>query len=318
MGGLRVALLKLVAVLAVLEGLACAGGALVAQGGRFKAQFDVFAHFAPVWLVGGLGVILYGLVFARGRLRLATLVPGLTALVAAGSLIAPELTRPMSPRVDPGLPGQIKVIQFNTEAENMDPEAAARWIVGQDPDIVVIEEATALISSQLLALAPYHVTCPNCDVMILSKAAPLSSGVPWRELPPPVPPLARATFAAPGGPFTVVGVHMFWPLPGDFQQRQAVAVADLLNRFPRERLLLVGDFNSTPWSFARRRQDALFGLERRTRALFSWPAGQFPWFPFLPIDHIYAGADIAKVSVRRGPKLTSDHYPVVAVLKLGR
>ena len=55
-------------------------------------------------------------------------------------------------------------------------------------------------------------------------------------------------------------------------------------------------------------------------ALFSWPAAAFTrWnirapFPVLAIDHVYAGAAWRTVSVRRGPRLGSDHYPVVVVL----
>nr|QQZ48664.1 hypothetical protein JKL49_14190 [Phenylobacterium glaciei] len=47
----------------------------------------------------------------------------------------------------------------------------------------------------------------------------------------------------------------------------------------------------------------MFGLERRTKALFSWPAylGAKVPFPFLPIDHVYAGKGWRTVSVKRGP-----------------
>src|SRR5690606_31941267 len=114
------------------------------------------------------------------------------------------------------------------------------------------------------------------------------------------------------GSFDVVGVHYAWPTTSD-QAGQGRALARVLDQLPRKRVILTGDFNSTPWSFARRREDALFGIERRTRALFSWPAAkfsryriQFP-FPFLPIDHIYAGSDWRTVSIERGPALGSDH-----------
>ena len=66
--------------------------------------------------------------------------------------------------------------------------------------------------------------------------------------------------------------------------------------------------------------DGLFGLERRTRALFTWPAGRFSRlrfaapFPILAIDQVYAGSDWKTVAVRRGPELGSDHYPVVVEL----
>jgi endonuclease/exonuclease/phosphatase (EEP) superfamily protein YafD len=84
-------------------------------------------------------------------------------------------------------------------------------------------------------------------------------------------------------------------------------------------MVLGGDFNSTPWSFQRRRDDQALGLIRRDRALWSWPTGEgqprLPApFPFLPLDHIYAGPGWATTSVRRGPRLGSDHYPIIVTL----
>ena len=37
-------------------------------------------------------------------------------------------------------------------------------------------------------------------------------------------------------------------------------------------------------------------------------------FAFAPIDQVFAGSAWRAVSVTRGPKLGSDHYPVVVVL----
>lgn len=156
--------------------------------------------------------------------------------------------------------------------------------------------------------------------MILSRRRPiaeggLSPGVSRAHLAG-----AWATYPAPGGPYTVVGVHYTWPWPAGPQQRMTLRLAKVLERFPKDRLIVSGDFNSTPWSFSLRRQDRMFGLERRTRALASWPAGDFSRlhvpspFPLLAIDQIYAGRAWRTVQVRRGPKLGSDHYPVVITL----
>ena len=156
--------------------------------------------------------------------------------------------------------------------------------------------------------------------MILSKRRPTARG----GLSPSVSRArlagAWATWSSPQGPFTVVGVHYTWPFPAGPQQQMTLRLADVLEDFPKDRLIVSGDFNSTPWSFSLRRQDRLFGLERRTRALASWPAGRFSRlrismpFPVLPIDHVYAGDGWRTVSVKRGPKLGSDHYPVVVTL----
>jgi endonuclease/exonuclease/phosphatase (EEP) superfamily protein YafD len=83
-------------------------------------------------------------------------------------------------------------------------------------------------------------------------------------------------------------------------------------------MILSGDFNSTPWSFALRRLDGgLAPLTRRTHAFFSWPANvarmrkAFP-LPLMPIDHVYAGPDWRTAGLRRLPRSASDHYAVMA------
>jgi endonuclease/exonuclease/phosphatase (EEP) superfamily protein YafD len=150
-------------------------------------------------------------------------------------------------------------------------------------------------------------------VTILSRTPPLAIDRPRRGFYGRGPAITIARFADASGPYAVAGVHFIWPTDR-WQPENSRRMLQVLQPYSRERLILAGDFNSTPWSFARRRDDAALGMERRTRALFSWPAGEAPGFPFLPIDHVYAGPGWATVSVRRGPALSSDHYPVVAVL----
>lgn len=118
----------------------------------------------------------------------------------------------------------------------------------------------------------------------------------------------------------MVGAHALWPAPAGRQQIQTAFLASRLQAFNRDNLILAGDFNSTPWSFSLRRQDALFGLMRRSHALFSWsvrPYSRYKFWtpaPLMPFDHVHAGAAWKTVSVSTGPKLGSDHLPINAVL----
>lgn len=303
----------------------CAVAALVAQGGRFSNRLDVLAHFAPFWLAGGLLALVLALMSPRGAVREATLSLGLVATLAAGALMAPEYLRPMSPPAAPDAPGQIKLIQFNVWGRNTDVAKTADWIVAQKPDFVVMQELKTPMRDALLARAPgYQLVCDHrsvCHTAILTRLEPIRFNIPEYGLPGASLPLAVADFRAKDGRlFTVMGVHYTWPTAGGFQQAQGVQVEALLSRFPKDRAILSGDFNSTPWSFSRRREDKRFGLERRTRAVFSWPAAQFTrWrlqlpFAFLPIDQVYAGSGWRTVSVKRGPRLGSDHFPVVVTL----
>jgi endonuclease/exonuclease/phosphatase (EEP) superfamily protein YafD len=92
-----------------------------------------------------------------------------------------------------------------------------------------------------------------------------------------------------GRPADDAGHHSSW-----FQR---AVVAGQIHGVATDAMILAGDFNTTPWSFAMRRQDQLFApLGRRTHAWFSWPARldalRQPWpLPILPIDHVYAGRD---------------------------
>lgn len=324
MGMIRIVISGLLAGLMFAQGLACAVAALIAQAGRVQPRLDILSHFAPFWLTGAVVATAYGVWLAPPRLRTTFLTLGGVGVVAAGALILPELLRPMSRRAAADAPHQIKLIQFNVWSRNTNIEDTAQWIVDQDPDVVVVEEASPTIREALLKRHAYHVVCPNCQVMIFSKRPPIDTGTPATPEGSPRPPIARGLYRSAAGDFTVVGAHYTWPTQGSIQQQQGQTLAQILDLYPKAAMILSGDFNSTPWSFSRRREDRLFGLERRTKALFSWPAGEAAShrvkapFPFLAIDHVYAGREWRTVSVKRGPRLGSDHYPVIVTLARAR
>jgi endonuclease/exonuclease/phosphatase (EEP) superfamily protein YafD len=317
---LRVALKGLFAGLLVAMGVVCAAAATLGHGGRFDLRLDMLTHFAPFWLAGGLTALLAGLAFHRGPVKVIVVTLGALATVAAGALMAPEYRRPMSPLAPETAPRQLKVIQYNAWGRNAEVARSAQWLADQAADIVVVEEADQQIRDALLERRDYYVTCKRCSVMIFSRAKPIAIGLKPRGPPGPRPPATRATFASPDGDFTVIGVHYTWPTPDGMQQAQGRRLETYIDRYPKDRLIVAGDLNSTPWSFTRRDEDRRFGLERRTRALFSWPAQEFSRrrlrvpFPFLPIDHVYAGSGWRTVKVERGPVLGSDHYPVIVTL----
>ena len=311
----------LVRVAAFLLGAGCLAAVVAGQGGRFSDALDVLNHFLPVFAAGALVALAIG-----WRDRPTALISALAVAVAAWQVGPEVLFRGERVRPDPAAE-RIKLIQYNIYFMNRDPAASARWILAQDADFVVMEEAYVQarpVVEALHARYPWRVDCSTpqqaCDTDILSKRPPIAQGS-FRPITGAA--VAWATYQGKGGPFTIVGVHHTWPIPAGPQRRQVEGLAALLGRFDRNRLIVSGDFNSTAWSFALRRQDRWFGLERRTHALPSWPGGTLTRFdvpipfPLLPIDHVYAGKAWRTVEVRRGPHLGSDHYPVVATLQAG-
>ncbi len=312
-----------ICALAFIIGGLCLAAALLAQGGRVDPWLDLLTHFAPAWLAGALVTIGCGLSLAKGLARRGLLILGVLGVLAAGGLIAPELTRTIRPSIRAPAATQIRLIQFNAWEENANPERAADWIVSQNPDVVTVEELTPAFQNALVARGLVF----NKGV---STTAIFSRGVrdrhpfavpsaDWKLLPE----FARASFPAPDGgeDFSVVAVHLTWPsLSSQWGQREVFA--SLLDLYARDRLIVAGDFNLTPWSFALRRLDGRLGLERRDRAIATWPAmqwirGRLVMLPaMLPIDHIYAGPAWRTVRLARGPRLGSEHYPLIIDLAL--
>lgn len=316
------------AFFSTLLALAAAGlaaFALLSLGGSFSDRLDILTHFAPLVLAAALGILLAS-PLARGRLRRAVVLLAGTALLAAGALVSPELAT-AARTLPPAPPGaeRLRLLQFNVLFSNADPRATADYVLGVDPDVVFLQEANgagAAVAAALRARYPHQITCSGregaCGTRVLAKRRPLeagaltphgedgSLGAAWMTLP-----------LQGGGRATVLGAHYTWPIPAGPQQAQSRALARALARFPREHLIVAGDFNSTPWSFSLRRQDRAFEIPRRTRAVFSFPRafeGAGWLVPLLPIDHVYAGAAWRTVSIRRGPRTPSDHYPVVVEL----
>jgi endonuclease/exonuclease/phosphatase (EEP) superfamily protein YafD len=319
--------MQILADAVLLLATAAAAGALASVGGRVSRTLDVAAHFAPLWLIGALAAVAGGVVVGGGAGR-ASGVLGAIGAVASGAVIAPDLVARLTRRVDAAADhaeaaGTLKVVQLNLWRRNVDVPATVAWLVREAADVLVIEEVidnAAGIPEALAQAYPYRQADVRTGTRVLSRHPLLACGIHHARSTKTHSTGAWATVDHPAGAFTVLGFQATWPVPPGAQQADTDDLAALLERFDRDSLIVCGDFNSTPWSAALRRQDRLFGLERRSRALLTWPVQPYTRFrlasplPFLALDHVYAGAAWETVSVRVGPRLGSDHLPVVAVL----
>ncbi len=310
------------AVLLSVFGSALVG--VLAIGGRFSRLLDAPAHLALAGLALSLVMLLAALLTSTGHSR-TPVVLGLVGVVAWSVLVNPEYASALSAKMAAPGGDSIKVVQFNLWSSNADHAVTADWILKQDADVVAVEEVSVNsygVLRRLKAQYPFMVGCSDpspCSTMILTKTAPIASGGQTSPFGPAN--LVWVKMAGSGGEFTLVGAHHSWPYPAADQPSQVSWTADVLKTFDRDSLIVAGDFNSTPWSASLRRQDKLFDLHRVTRALPTFPARTFARrpiafpVPFLPLDHVYTGKAWQAVSVKRGPRLGSDHYPVVVVLR---
>jgi endonuclease/exonuclease/phosphatase (EEP) superfamily protein YafD len=296
--------------------------AVGAQGGRWNDRLDLLTHFAPLWLASGLVSLLLAVLVLRRWRRWTFAALSLIAVISATTLLAVDLRR-LPDRYAAADPARtLKIITFNAWTRNRDIREVARWVAAENPDILVLPEGSGLLAEAIRAETGLRVF-EGSGAFIATRDKPLDERVAWdaRFLAGGSTALSWVVLRGPdGAPFTVVGVHCGWPIPARAAWADAQKITALLNTMDRSRTILAGDFNSTQWSFRQRVVDAAFGLERRDRAHLTWPARlpmfhgiRFPW-PFLSIDHLYAGGAWRTVSVKRGPEMGSDHYPLVATL----
>jgi endonuclease/exonuclease/phosphatase (EEP) superfamily protein YafD len=305
-----------------------AAGALASVGGRASRTLDIAAHFAPQWLLGGLAAVALSVLIGGEAGRVSAIL-GLVAAVASAMLMAPDVVARCARRGDADKRGgasgpTIKIIQINLWRWNVDVEGTVAWLAQEAADVVVAEEVVDNAAGVAEALAQtyrHRQGDVRTGTRVMSRHPLAACGVHRARSTKTHSTGSWATLDHPAGAFTVFGFQATWPIPPGPQQADTDDVAALLHRFDRNSLIVCGDFNSTPWSAALRRQDRLFGLERRSRALLTWPVQAYTRYrlnsplPFLALDHVYAGPDWETVSVRTGPRLGSDHLPVVVVLR---
>ena len=299
--------------------------ALLAVGGLFgfrSGWLDVINNFAPV---------LVALALVSAALALTTLDRGPTRAVTLGlaavgalyglAIMAPDFIQSFQSRDAKGT--ALKVLSTNVWSGNVDPNAAIAQIIARDPDVVLMQETNGRISTVFARLQtryPHITDCGGNGVRIFTKTPILAQGCGRDGRSRALLDMAWAQVAAPDGrPLTLVTAHFNWPFPPGMQEIQRQILQDNIKRLPGD-VVLAGDFNTTPWSFAMRRQDAMLApLVRRTHGLFSWPARinpiRRPWpAPAMPIDHLYCGPKWTanRVSSFRMPG--SDHFAIEAVL----
>lgn len=295
--------------------------------GVFMVQADTLNILAPYWI--GM-LIVTGIVVACTSRRSR---PAAFALLVAGMALACVLMWPLYPasaNANALLQGQVqgqgqlRIVSFNIYKDNPDIGGAVDWILSQDADILVLLEAghgQGGAVARLKAAYPHVYSCRatgRCSTVILSRRPaqdvwPLGAGDPDRRLGLSA---VTARFEVAGQVIPVTAVHLGRPWPVGDQAAFSAELEMAVTTVGRGGVLL-GDFNSAPWTFAMRRLAAAGDLRLVSGLTGTWPAASPVGNLRLPLDQVYLGPCLTSVAFVKGPDLRSDHLPLVADIATG-
>ncbi|MDQ7249200.1 endonuclease/exonuclease/phosphatase family protein [Dongia sedimenti] len=302
---------RVVAVLLVLALLGVLAATVAPLFHGAWPLLGLFQHFSVQ--LGAAALLLLVVALAFRMWREAALAVLLTLL--HGIRLEPFLPYPEPAALVAGSP--LKVLSLNLWYENEDHMRTVQALLESGADVIATVETTAEWRDSLQDLAsvyPYRIDCVGkafrCGVALFSKL-PFQASFAGR-IDGALPTIAQVTIDWQGEPLTIAALQLINPLIGieeDFQAQQAEVATDYFAKLPGD-LVVMGDFNSTPWSRLQKEFRARTGLDNRGRLAFTWPS----WAPGifrLPIDQIFVRGGIVARNVRPGAPEGSDHLPIL-------
>ncbi len=295
-------------------------GAVIGYAGSIDFRFDLFAHFRLTYAAALLAGFALALISRRKRLAIAWAVGFCVNFVA----IAPLWLPGNSTQTNDSKGSSIRVQMINVLRDNTRKSAVIDAIRTADPDLFV---AVELDDEWLMALKqaladrwPHSIGEARGDAfgIALFSKRPLENATIF-ESPGSYAPSIRAEVDNNGRKVTIYGTHPFPPI-SPFNQKNWIAhMDDLARRIPEESgpVVVIGDFNTTPWSENYRRFRSISGLADSMQGFgpqASWPS--FVPYAGLPIDHVMVSPGIRTIARKVGPFVGSDHYPITVDLEI--
>lgn len=222
-----------------------------------------------------------------------------------------------------------RIFFANVQFGNTDGTRIEGAIKKHNPDVVILAEGTRPLFSNLeerlvgYENASFFEGDEAFDISYFSKLNPdeeirldgVNAGVPSVQL----------AFNEEEQ-FQVIGTHPIPPLTTETFNERNAHLEDLAQTISRieDPVVVVGDFNTSPWSVHARRFEQKAGVRNARKGhgiFFSWPiryAGLEPIIAPLriPIDHAFVSEGVQVVDMYQVSDIGSDHVPFVIDIQI--
>jgi endonuclease/exonuclease/phosphatase (EEP) superfamily protein YafD len=276
---------------------------------------ELFLHFRLQYLVVSLLLLI---AFALRRQAFYSFMLALAVALNAGYVLPWY-----AGSVTPAGSNQLKVLYANVLSSNREHDRLLALIQREQPDIVALLETSSQWLEALKALEedyPYSYTVPredNFGVALLSRLS--LSGAKHIDSPPLGYPTVLARIDVDGATVTLITTHPMIPVGADnFSARnQQLRSIEKVVTATTGHVILVGDLNTSMWDRRYRHLEDATSLRNARRGhgiLPTWPTFMPP--AMIPIDHVLVSERIGIKDIRIGPRIGSDHLPLVVTVTL--
>ena len=278
---------------------------------------DLASHFRLQYLALALiGLLVFSLLRQWRRLLLCLVVAALNlyAIWPYQPLVAPKETESGN---------SLRFMVLNVLTPNSSYDEVIKLIRSENPDLVVVIEINHLWEANLEELREFlpniitKVRNDNFGIGVFSKHA--FSRAELKPLAAGQPPAALVNLTVDGRRISVLGTHPLPPVVEEaYQQRnreyELLAAKVTATKDP---VIVLGDLNTTMWSYAYRRliqESGLRNVREGVGILPTWPT-QLP-FMMIPIEHCLVSKEWEVTAARTVAIPGSDHRGLVADLRL--
>jgi endonuclease/exonuclease/phosphatase (EEP) superfamily protein YafD len=308
-------------------GLGAATLSLLGFAGAFARTADLASNFRVLYAFAMVpAVATYLPELRRMRWRPGALAFALVLDCAAiAVLYFPSRThravRPANP--------SIRLLQFNTWLENSEVQDVLALVGSERFDVISLQETSeSLHATVTRKLADrYRILTAGPDLLLVRRDEPSTQLLRWTRHELPQGAAIEARLNVDGQELAVLSLHAMAPLgPARAATRdlQFEWVAHWC-RASSQPVIILGDLNATPWSYAFSRllQDGGvidssrgFGVQPTWRTRCGPLSGVLLWPAQIPIDHCLHSPGLVTIARETGPACGSNHFPLLIKLQL--